>query len=91
MTDQPIIYSPARVRLLMHYHAIIEPIDNPDSICHIEETANLKDLGAIEPDPTSPSHYKTTPLGQAWVQAICNVPMPTREFIDEMGRVINFA
>lgn len=32
--------------------------------------------------------YKTTPLGDAWVKAICNVPMPNSVFVDEQGRVL---
>lgn len=30
--------------------------------------------------------YNTTELGRAWVNAICNVPLPTIAYLDEMGR-----
>jgi len=33
--------------------------------------------------------YKTTQLGAAWVKAICNVPVPSVRFVDQMGRVID--
>lgn len=32
--------------------------------------------------------YKTTDLGDAWVQALCNTPPPRKAFVDEQGRIL---
>lgn len=33
--------------------------------------------------------YETTPLGKAWVEAICNVLPPRTVFVDELNRIID--
>lgn len=44
-------------------------------------------IGAIEPDVENDC-YRTTPMGKAWVQALCNVRPPRPAFVDEHDNVL---
>lgn len=93
---QPTIHSPFKVEVLMHCHCHAEPhpriLDdewmNGENMVRktIEE---FLQIGVIYPDPESPNVYRTTRKGRAWVEAICNTPVPREMFVDEIGRVIN--
>jgi len=39
------------------------------------------EYGAIIPIEGKPSQYRTTPLGNAWVRAICATPCPKAVFV----------
>jgi hypothetical protein len=70
--------------------------------CHLERNAHPKadapainetikeflSMGVIETVDAVKGVYKTTPLGDAWVQALCNVKVPQPAFVDEQGRVL---
>lgn len=88
-----IIYCPFNVDILMWYHSRCEPHPRIDIPAVISFTNELLRLGIIEPckmatDVDGTNIYQTTPIGSAWVKAICNVPMPKTAFVDEQGRVI---
>lgn len=79
---------PANIHILLHYHVSCEPLRQAPVTD--ECTQMLLEVGAIRPDVNqiNASGYTTTPLGAAWVQALCNVPMPTLAYLDEQGRVL---
>lgn len=81
------ILSPHDIRVLLHVHAISEPWPTISSAFEggVEEFVSK---GAIVRDVTSGSGYRTTPLGDAWVHLICNVPPPRAVFLDSNGREI---
>lgn len=81
------IFSPARIRILLHCHTIPDPLPNWDAPVVQETLSEFKDAGVIE--QTTHNCYVTTPLGKAWVNAICRVEIPRPAFIDEQGRVLD--
>lgn len=48
----------------------------------------LVSCGAIEPDKENDLMWRTTPLGCAWVSALCNVKIPRTVFVDEQDRIV---
>lgn len=82
------IYSPNNIDVLLHCHASVGPHPRIEARAVQEAIDALMMVGAIAPDMRMPQCYTTTPLGHAWVQALCNVPRPKVAFIDEMGRVL---
>lgn len=83
--------SPFSIELLIWYHCRCEQHPKHDIPLVIEETKRFLVLGAIRfserEDP--PNLYETTPLGAAWVKAICRTPLPKTAFIDEQGNVLS--
>lgn len=83
------IYSPARIQILLRCHVSPEPLPNCDAPVSAETIREFLQLGVIEPygpiEP-GPQRYRTTALGRAWVQALCNVPCPRVVYLDEQGR-----
>ena len=79
--------SPLRIKILLHYHVSPEPWPGP---CRPDvEILEFLAAGVIEHSGDSdPGSFKTTPLGQAWVAALCNVPLPRTVFVDELDRII---
>lgn len=48
---------------------------------------DLLAIGAVQPLETEGT-FRTTALGRAWVKALCDTPLPTPAFVDQMGRVL---
>lgn len=65
-------------------------MENADAPAVREITEEFLRLGVICFDNNNHGAiaYTTTDLGKAWVQALCNVPIPRTAFIDEQGRVL---
>lgn len=82
------IYSPLRVRLLLHCAVSPnQPVENFGMEAIGEDLADLVQLGAIEEHGSDRKGlYRATPLGMAWATAICNVKIPRMVFLDEAGR-----
>lgn len=80
------IATPYRIKLLLHFDC--SPGPYPLSPIFQEEVDGLVEEGAIEPCAESGSGYKTTSLGGAWVQALCNVPPPKVVFVDQLGNIL---
>lgn len=81
------ITSPYNIELLLHVHCTPAPIR--DSGCKAEALGKFQFLGAIVPDEESGSGWRTTPLGAAWVKALCRVPCPRTAYIDTDGTVLD--
>jgi hypothetical protein len=79
------IGTPNNIEVLLHYHVCPHPHPRADAPAVHDAIRMLHKAGAIE---FIGGQTKVTPLGAAWVQALCNVPVPTVAFIDEQGRVL---
>lgn len=84
------IHSPAHVEFLIHCHCSVGPFERWDVPMFLELAKAWVDMEIIELSTNTEAEpiYKTTPLGRAWVNAICNTPLPKSVFVDEMGRVL---
>lgn len=87
------IETPYRINLLLHFHCSPEPYPLRSAPAFQEEVDSLLKEGAIKPrvEITGGLHsgeYRTTPLGEAWVQALCNVPPPQMVFVDQLGNIL---
>jgi len=89
------IYSPLRIEILIRFYLrACQPLGesdlvHPDSPAAREEIRNLGAEGAIMPvRHEGVCGYCTTPLGRAWIKAICNVPPPRQVWMDEMNRIL---
>jgi len=80
---------PATVSFLLHCHVSCRAYE-PQSMVSSESATILMECGAIEPDdrPGAENIYRTTPLGAAWVQLLCNTPVPQTAFVDSHGNLI---
>lgn len=83
-----IIETPYRIKLLLHYHCTPEPYPQRDAPIFQSEMDSLVKEGALEHIEESWSGYRTTPLGAAWVRALCNVPPPQMVFVDQLGNIL---
>lgn len=84
------IHCPAHVEFLMHCHCSPEPFERWGVPMFMELASVWTGRGIIRRttnEAVAPV-YTTTDLGKAWVNAICNTPLPKQVFVDEMGRVL---
>jgi hypothetical protein len=79
---------PAYITALIHYHCCPEPLH--DSPVNDSATKAFLDAGLIQPDDI-PRCYRTTPLGCAYIEALCLVPPPTVGFTDAAGNQFDAA
>ena len=82
------IYSPNNINVLLHYHCSCEPHPRLEASAVSEALQEFLRIGALVKDDSTGSGYRTTPMGQAWVQALCNVAPPQQAFVDEHGTVL---
>jgi hypothetical protein len=83
------IYSPNNINVLLHYHCSPEPHERIEAPAVQEAVELLLSEGAIRPDEAQgPNCYRTTPLGMAWVEALCRVTTPRAVFVDQQGRIL---
>jgi hypothetical protein len=86
--------SPNDIEVLLHCHCTLVPHPRSDAPVIIQAITYFRKVGAIElvemEDPTEFEFdvFATTRLGAAWVQAICNTPMPTTVFVGADGKEI---
>lgn len=88
------IHSPANIRFLLDCHLSPEghePNGSPHSTDLVKQWLADGVIERYEPFDATPCtlpHYRATPLGRAWVQALCNVPLPKAAFVDDQGRIL---
>lgn len=85
-----IIDNPFRIKLLLHFHCSYEQCPLRSSPVYQEEVDSLVKEGAIYEIHRLDCvpQYRTTPLGAAWVQALCSVPSPRMAFVDQLGNIL---
>ncbi len=84
--DKNAIKTPNNIEVLLHCY--VSPNPHPRvRAASVQESLNaFLEIGAIE--PSGGETYRTTPLGDAWVKALCNVPIPRAAFVDESGKIL---
>ena len=87
--------TPLDIDILLWCRTRCEPHPQRESMAGSATLRAFLDMGVIELDKelskdADDSHrvYKTTSLGKAWVEALCNVPQPELCFIDRNGRLL---
>jgi len=72
--------TPLHIHLLLHYHAIAEPIGEQfcGGAARVRFTRDLERWGMIRADTDSPSGYRSTDGGSMLVDALCSTPIPRR-------------
>jgi hypothetical protein len=78
--------TPLQIRMMLHYYAISAPyaVDNPqhaDSLAVREQRQRLINDELIEPDETSGSGFRATDRGDAYVEALCAMPLPIKKWV----------
>lgn len=83
---QPRPLSPHAIQVLLWCHCHPDP--NPEENGMWRQTiAEFVKVGVLEKELDSERH-RTTPLGGAWVNALCNTPIPRMVFVDENDRIL---
>lgn len=85
------IFSPNNIEVLLHCHTSPRPHPRINDAQAVMDAVDMfLKLGAIEIDRDAEDSnvYKTTPMGKAWVNALCNTPPPTLAYVDENGKIL---
>lgn len=80
--------TPNDVEVLLHCHCCPQPHPRNHASDVQEALDALQFCGAIAPLAEGSQIRMTTPLGSAWVKAICQTPIPTLAYINAQGEVI---
>lgn len=81
------IRTPNNIEVLLHYYRCPCPhprVNAPAVQQVIQEFLEMGVLQFVNVDV-----YRTTELGDAWVQALCNTPPPRTVFVDAAGNVLS--
>lgn len=76
--------SPLKIRILLHYfaHPVDEyPMPNSHAIDELFGDGLLTDRVADASDHRRYNAYTTTPKGDAYVEAICSIPLPVQLWV----------
>jgi len=73
--------TPLHIELMIHYYAHCEPTYNPEAPAVKEYTLDLLKEGLIDESATSGSGYVSTDKGKAFVEKICETPIPVQTWI----------
>lgn len=82
------IGTPNNIEVLLHCHTATTPHPRKDAPAVTAALTTLFHAGCIDPGAT-PGSYVTTPLGEAWVQAMCNVEIPRVAYVDTQGQILS--
>ena len=82
------IHSPNNIEVLLHYHTTPTVHPRIDTPAVADATAMLLHAGCIEREQEHDGQYRTTPKGQAWVKALCNVEIPREAYVDKHGNIL---
>lgn len=92
MSDPIRIECPSNIEVLLHYHCspYAHPReDAPDGQDFIQHALELRVLEEKTPSREGNSQYALTPLGRAWVQALCRTALPRPSFTTEHGEPLD--
>ncbi len=78
--------TPLHIKILLHYYSHYEPWPYNGG-CALEYTHNLVDWGLLEVTDDV-NVCKCTNKGNAHIEQIVNLPLPTQAWIDHAGKVI---
>lgn len=80
--------TPVQVEVLMHYYYKNDEPPNFDAPSTQDAIGHFLNIGCFEHDPDSTTNFELTDLGNAFVKAICRVPVPKIAYIDVDGDVL---
>lgn len=84
--------TPSNIEVLLWCHTRPQPHPRLDAPAVRDAVQEFLKIGAVEATPLSGGGefgaFRTTPLGRAWVAALCQVQRPRVGFIDENGKAI---
>lgn len=77
--------TPLHIQLMLHYYAVAEPyakndLEHATSRAVSDYTKELLEYGLIVKD-VGPSGFKSTDRGNAYVQMLCNLPLPVCKWV----------
>ena len=78
--------TPLQIKMVLHYYAIAEPYALLDpahakSAAVCAQRALLCSDGLIEATAEAQSGYRITPRGEAYVDALCAMPLPVSKWV----------
>lgn len=80
--------TPLQIKMLLHYYSIAEPyaVNDPAHACSpavSEQRSLLVRDGLIEYTAGAypPGCYKATPRGEAYIKALCAMPLPVCKWV----------
>jgi len=81
--------SPLRIEILLHFHCTSEMFPEATEMV-LNEIAEFVEHGVLIPVTKlgTADKYLITAKGNAWVKAICKVPMPVQAWVDAQGKVL---
>jgi hypothetical protein len=80
-------WSPSDIEILIHCYCVPTPHPRLDAPAVQETIKMFLDQGIIE-EWDERHVYHTTPKGSAWMNAICNTPLPVSHWLDDKGNVV---
>jgi hypothetical protein len=75
-------FSPAYIRLLLHFHSILEPLVRPDAPVTIQAIHDFLDDELIERSDRHPAGYQTTTKGNCMIEIWAKSPQPRMIWVD---------
>lgn len=78
--------TPLQITMMMHYYASAAPyaLDDPthaNSPAVKSQREKLVNVGLLQECPDCLSGYRTTTRGDAYVDAICKLPLPVQKWV----------
>jgi hypothetical protein len=78
--------TPLQITMMLHYYAIAAPYaqhepEHAISPAVRSQTQDLADAGLIEPSSTSGSGWRSTDKGKAYVEMLCDLPVPVCKWV----------
>lgn len=71
-------WSPFEIRVVLHHHCSPSPFVDAHAPIYADVVAKLRECGVLEGD----SLLRTTPKGEALVNAWCATPVPVQIWVD---------
>jgi hypothetical protein len=78
--------TPLQIQMMLHYYAIAEPYacrqpEHAHSGATKDQRLQLIAWDLLEFTPDKPSSYTPTEKGVAYVQALCDMPLPIKKWV----------
>ena len=81
------IFSPSNIEVLLYFHSRADPHPRQAAPAVAEAIVQFMALGVLARSK-EPGCFETTPLGRAWVEALCNTPPPVLRFTDQSENLL---
>jgi len=75
------IWTPYKLTLLLHIHAIAEPWENTDAPAYTEAMKEFIDNGLVTRGDGPNLYFKTTERAKVFIAALENLPLPVQKWM----------